>query len=291
RKEKIEEIARDLGTMKPHVCIYSHNAVSAQYSNSLQCCRARNVLICLLGIFDKPGGKYYGPYGPSGIDLNKGADFRIPIEVHPMTEDRVDFDPSVHPCVNTKLPNYPVGVIQNFLKAIKTGEPYPIKALFIIGCDVLASHSSEWREAFKKAEFIVKSHVWPDDDVDYADIVLPEAAYLERDDGFTKVTVHDPENKDADFSFLTVIQKVVESQFEERPWPDYVKELAQRIGFGEYYDFSLDEYWNFLLQPMGIDIDYLRKHGVYYPTPLVTRKIEFGKKERWDTDTGRLNIY
>jgi len=291
RKEKIWEIARDLGAMKPHVCIFSPYEVSAQYSNSLQYCRARDVLMCLLGIFDKPGGKYYGPYGPNGIYLNKGADFRIPVEVHPMTEDRVDFDPTVHPCINTKLQDYPLGVIQNFLKAIKTGEPYPIKALFIIGSDVLASHSSEWREAFKRVEFIVKSHVWPDDDVDYADIVLPEAAYLERDDGFAEVTVHDPENKNSEFSFLTVIQQVVEPQFEERAWPDYMKELSQRIGFGEYYDFSLDEYWNFLLKPTGINMDYLRKHGVYYPTPLVTRKIEFGKKERWDTDTGRLNIY
>lgn len=87
------------------------------------------------------------------------------------------------------------------------------------------------------------------------------------------------------------MQKVVEPQFEERPWADYVKDLAQRIGFGECYDFTLDEYWNFLLEPMDIDIDYLRTHGVYYKTPLVTRKIEFGRKGPWNTDTGRLNIY
>lgn len=38
-------------------------------------------------------------------------------------------------------------------------------------------------------------------------------------------------------------------------------------------------------------MDYLRKHGVYYPTPLVTREIEYGKKTRWPTETGRINIY
>lgn len=290
-KEKIVEIAKDLGTMKPHVCIYSAHNVSAQYSNSFQYCRARDVLMCLLGLFDKPGGKYYGPYGPTGINLNKLEDFRIPIQVHPMSKDRVDFDPTLHPIMHTKLKDYPVGVIQNFVKAIKTGEPYPIKVLFIIGSDLLASQSSEWREALKKAEFIVKSHVWPDDDVDYADIVLPEAAYLERDDGFAQVTVYDPRDRNTEFSFLTVMQQVVEPRFEERPWPDYIKELAQRIGFGEYYDFTLDECWNFRLEPMGIDIDYLREHGVYWPTPLVTRKIEFAKNDRWNTDTGRLNVY
>ncbi|MCK4791850.1 MAG: molybdopterin-dependent oxidoreductase, partial [Desulfobacteraceae bacterium] len=290
-KEKIEEIARNLGIKKPRVSIYSRKTVSAQYSNSMQYCRARNVLLCLLGIFDKPGGKYYGPYGTSGIELNKGSDFRIPIEIQPFTEDRVDFDPTVHSSVNTKREDFPNGVPQNVLRAIKTGNPYPIKSLFIIGSDVLASHSSEWREAFKKVDFIVKSHVWPDDDVDYADIVLPEAAYFERDDGFAPVSVHDPQNLDMEFTFLSVMQQVVQPQFEERPWTDYVKDLAQRIGFGECYDFTLDEYWNFLLKPMDIDIGYLRTHGVFYKTPLVTRKIEFGRKGRWNTDTGRLNIY
>jgi len=290
-KEKIEEIARDLGIMKPHLYICSQHNVSAQYSNSLQYCRARNILMSLLGIYDKPGGKYYEPSVPDGITLNKEEDFRIPIEVHPMAKDRVDYDPTVHPVIQTKLKDYPIGIIQNVLKAIQTGKPYPIKVLFIIGCDVIASQSREWREAFQEVELIVKSHVWPDDDVDYADIVLPEAAYLERDEGFTKVTVPDPEHKDTEFSFLTVIQQVVEPQFEERAWTDYVKELAQRIGFGEYYDFTLDEYWDFLLEPMGIDIGYLRKQGVYYPTPLVTRRPEFGKKQRWTSDTGRQNIY
>ena len=291
-EEKIEEIARDLGTMKPHVCIYSYHAVSAQYTNSLQYCRARNVLMCLLGIFDKPGGKHFGTNGPHGICLNKGSDFRVPIRVHPMTAERVDFDPTLHPLLTTKTEeDFPVGVVQHFLRAIKTGKPYPIKALFIIGSDVSASHSSEWREAFNELEFMVKSHVWPDDDVDYADIVLPEAAYLERDDGFAVVSVHDPSDKNSEFSFLSVVQKIVEPQFEERPWTDYVKELSEKLGFAEYYEFTLDEYWNFLLEPMGIDIDYLRKHGVYYPDSTVTRKIEFSVKDRWDTDTGRLNIY
>lgn len=215
-EERIIEIARDLGTMKPHVCILVGD-VSAQYSNSLQYQRAKQVLTCLLGIFDKPGGRYYGPYGSSGITLNRSSEFRIPVLVHPMTEDRVDFDPTVHRFIFTSERNYPTGCTQNFLKSIMTSKPYPIKVLFIIGSDVLSSHTRLWREAFKKVEFIVKSHVWPDDDVDYADIVLPEAAYLERDEGFAKITLYDPNNKKREFSFLSVIQRVVEPQFDERP--------------------------------------------------------------------------
>ena len=288
---KIEEMARDMGAARPGVCIYSQNNVSAQYSNSLQMCRARNVLMCLLGIFDRPGGKYFGPTGDNGLHINSPADFRIPILVYDMKPDRVDWDPKIHPAMFTKLPIYPIGVVQNVLKAIETGEPYPIKALFIIGSDVLASHSSEWRKAFEQVDFIVKSHVWPDDDTDYADIVLPEAAFMERDDGFAQVDTYVPMQKNQEFSFLSVVQKVVEPQFEERPWTDYIKELANRIGFGEYYNFTLDEYWDFQLAPNGIDYAYLRQHGVYYATPLVTRSIEYGIKNRWKTDSGRLNIY
>ena len=288
--EKIEEIAKDLGTLKPQTCVVV-GTVSAQYSNSLQYQRAKQVLISLLGIIDKPGGKHYGPHGGSGIKLNDPTTFRIPIKVYPMTEDRVDFDPAIHPFIFTPLKSYPIGIVQNFLKAVRTGRPYPIKALFIIGSDVLSSHNPLWREAFKEVDFIVKSHVWPDDDCDYADIILPEAAYLERDDGFATVTVYDPDNMDRAFTFLTVIQKAVEPLFDTRCWHDYVKELAERMGFGENYDFTLEEYWNHQLEPTGIDMEYLRQHGVYYPTPIQTRKIEFGKKEGWPTETGRINLY
>jgi len=288
---KIEEMAHDMGAARPSVCIYSQSNVSAQYSNSLQMCRARNVLMCLLGVFDRPGGKYYEPTGPTGLELNSPASFRIPILVYDMKPERVDWDSKINSSLFTKIEAYPIGVVQNVLKAIKTGEPYPIKALFIIGSDVLASHSAEWRSAFEKVDFIVKSHVWPDDDTDYADIVLPEAAFLERDDGFTQIDTYVPEQKNREFSFLSVIQKVVEPKFEERPWFDYIKELANRIGFGDYYDFTLDEYWDHQLAPNGIDYSFLRQHGVFYADPLVTRNIEFGNKNSWDTDSGRLNIY
>jgi thiosulfate reductase/polysulfide reductase chain A len=83
----------------------------------------------------------------------------------------------------------------------------------------------------------------------------------------------------------------VEPLFEERSWIDYVKEVAQKIGFGEAYDFMLDEYWDFLLAPMGIDTEYLRTSGVYYPPSEGPRGVEFGRKRRWKTDTGRLNVY
>jgi thiosulfate reductase/polysulfide reductase chain A len=288
--EKIEEIAIDLGTMKPQICVVV-GTVSAQYSNSVQYQRAKQVLICLLGILDKPGGQYYGPYGQSGIKLNEPTKFRIPMMVHPMTTDRVDFDPTMNRFIFTPDKNYPLGITQNFLKAIMTGNPYPIKALFIIGSDVLASHNPIWREAFKKVDFIVKSHIWPDDDCDYADIILPEAAYLERNEGFAQVTVYDPDDKNRVFTFLTGIQRVVDPLFDVKCWHDYVKELAESIGFGKYYDFTLEEYWNYQLEPLGIDMDYLREYGVYYPTPLITRKIEFGKKKRWPTETGRINLY
>lgn len=285
--EKIEEIAIDLGTMKPHICIVM-GTVSAQYSNSLQYQRAKHVLLCLLGLVNMPGTQHVRE---NRIKLNDPASFRIPIKVYPMDEDRVDYDPLVDRFIFTPVKNYPLGIAQNFLKSIMTGKPYPLKALFIIGSDVLSSQPSLWREAFKKVDFIVKSHVWPDDDCDYADIILPEAAYLERDDGFAQVTVHDPDDKSQVFSFLTVIQRTTKPLFDVRSWHDYVKELAERIGFGEYYDYTLEEYWNYLLEPSGIDMDYLREHGVYYPTPLLTRKIELGKRKWWPTETGRINLY
>ncbi|PLJ78534.1 molybdopterin-dependent oxidoreductase [Infirmifilum sp. SLHALR2] len=73
---------------------------------------------------------------------------------------------------------------QGFLDAIEKGDPYKVSTLFLFSANIAltAPDSARWREALKKLEKVVAIDIYPVDTVLYADIVLPESTYLERDD-------------------------------------------------------------------------------------------------------------
>ncbi len=76
------------------------------------------------------------------------------------------------------------GVTNGLVEATLTGKPYPIKGWVVYGQNVLESIPQQQRtlEAIKHLELMVVVDVLPVEQVNYADLVLPEATYLERYD-------------------------------------------------------------------------------------------------------------
>jgi len=68
--------------------------------------------------------------------------------------------------------------------ATVTGKPYPIKAWIVYGQNVLQSipQRPHTIEAVSKLDLMVVVDVLPMEQTYYADLVLPEATYLERYD-------------------------------------------------------------------------------------------------------------
>ncbi len=68
--------------------------------------------------------------------------------------------------------------------ATLSADPYPIKAWIVYGQNVIESIPQPKRtlEAIEKLDLMVVVDVLPVDQIDYADVVLPEATYLERYD-------------------------------------------------------------------------------------------------------------
>ncbi|AKG38605.1 hypothetical protein MA03_03940 [Infirmifilum uzonense] len=73
---------------------------------------------------------------------------------------------------------------QGFLDAILNGDPYKVSMLFMFSTNIALTgpDATKWREAMKKLEKVVAIDIYPVDAVLYADIVLPESTFLERDD-------------------------------------------------------------------------------------------------------------
>lgn len=121
--------------------------------------------------------------------------------------------------------------------AIREGKPYPIKVFFNsyrndLQCD---GHLEGYREIFAPMELVVVSDIFMTRTARYADIVLPDATIFERDDLVV--------NGD----YLQLLEKAIEPLHEARTALDVWSELAARVGLGEYFRYTPQDYMRMLL--------------------------------------------
>ncbi|MBN2094947.1 MAG: molybdopterin-dependent oxidoreductase [Candidatus Aenigmarchaeota archaeon] len=161
--EKIRAAARMYATTKP-ACIEWGVAIE-QTPNSLQTCRAVSILRAITGNLDVPGGDIF-----SEVEL-QGFPF---------------FWDSRKYLVERPLGGYKLLGAAHFptmLTAIKSGNPYPIKAFLVFGNNTLATYanSKEVYNALMGLDFLVVADLYMTPTAELADIVLPAATWLEVD--------------------------------------------------------------------------------------------------------------
>lgn len=110
-------------------------------------------------------------------------------------------------------------------KSVLDGKPYAIRGLWITRSNpvMTVNNSNEVVEALKKLDLFVSVDVYVSDTSQYADIILPESTYLERDEQFLASNGKNPGYQ--------VRQKVVETIGDTKPsWQIYL-EMAQKMGY------------------------------------------------------------
>ncbi|WP_162302091.1 molybdopterin-dependent oxidoreductase [Sulfuracidifex tepidarius] len=125
---------------------------------------------------------------------------------------------------------------QEVYRSILTGSPYPVRALMVVGTnlDGRDPNSEMVRKALSQVEFMVVVDVMPSDVTEYADVVLAESTYLERDElplpvGWTLE------------SWVDVHQKALEPLYDTKPLWWIILELDHRLGLSnDTYD-TLEE--------------------------------------------------
>ena len=111
------------------------------------------------------------------------------------------------------------------VEATITGQPYPIKGWIVYGQNVLESipQREKTLEAIQQLDLMVVVDLLPVEQTHYADLVLPEATYLERYD-----VPHIAES--AKQPFVAVRQPVIEPLYEVKPGWWIAKQMASRLG-------------------------------------------------------------
>jgi anaerobic selenocysteine-containing dehydrogenase len=154
---------------------------------------------------------------------------------------------------------------------IRSGKPYPIKALIGFGLNYrMWPDSKGFRDSLKKLDFFVNVDLFMTDTCKYADIVLPACSSLERS-----------EFRCYGMGYVIYTQPVITPLYNSRSDIDIVYELANRLGLDDPllkagHEASID--W--ILQPSGITVSELKKHpeGMFVPDPM-----KIGEKKYLET--------
>ena len=240
---KIRETARAMGAAKPAVAVHPGRHAT-WYGDDTQRARAMAILTALLGSWGRKGGLFLPTPVPRG-------DLEVPA-FPGSARGRADGAGTRYPLASEDL-----GLTNGLVDATRTGQPYPIKGWIVYGQNVLESipQREHTLEAIKQLDLMVVVDVLPVEQINYADLVLPEATYLERYDAPTVVeSAHTP--------FVAIRQPVCAPMYESKPGWWIAKELARRLDLGAYLPFETpDEHLAAIVAPMAVNPVELRNRG------------------------------
>ncbi len=174
---------------------------------------------------------------------------------------------------------FPSAHISTLFKAMRTGEPYPIKAFLIFGNNGLISYANSRKvyESFNHLDFISVMDIYMTPTAEMADIVLPAATWLELDEivGIPFIA----------FNYVLAQQKIV--TFEEaRPDEEVFIDLARRMKLPVGIE-PLEDLLNDQLSKLGITFEELKEKG-WATLPFQYRKYE---KRGFRTPSKKVELY
>jgi thiosulfate--dithiol sulfurtransferase len=247
----VERIAKEIYKAAPKVIIdWGHKTTTtkAEYMRT----RAIMTANAMMGNWEKKGG-IFGGKGAKKYNKLIGEDL-IPEITNPDAAIKVPkiqrLDYAGEDGKN-KFVNRSHGVLMEIPDAIFSQKPYPIKGWFSIRFNHLINVAGTQKtiEAMKKLDFIVCSDVYMSDFAIWADVILPESTYLERDEGI--------EDKSGQKPAYMIRNKVVEPIGDTKNGYDIFRELAARMKIDEAYTNKTMDEWR--MQQVKGNVELLSK--------------------------------
>lgn len=170
--------------------------------------------------------------------------------------------------------------------AMKHGDPYPVKAAIMLGCNpiVTVSNSRGVYEALSKLELLVFSEVVMTPTSVLADYVFPVTMWIERPQ------ISFLEHQNHMITGLRVLPKKVEGQFDRGDDYDLFRGLGIRLGQEEHWPWKdLDECYDWRFSKINMSFEeFVEKEG-WRTRPLEYRSYE--KRGGFNTPTGKVELY
>ncbi|BCX79907.1 thiosulfate reductase PhsA [Campylobacter sp. 19-13652] len=265
----VERIAAEIWAAAPRVIIdFGHKTTTtrAEYMRT----KAIMVANAMMGNWERKGGIFSGKKAKlfnKLTDSNEFAELANPDAAFKVPKTpRLDAagEAGAHKFIGRSH-----GVLMDIAEAILSEKPYPIKGWFNIRFNhiINVAGSAKSIEALKKLEFIVVSDIYLNDMATYADVILPESTYLERDEGI--------EDKSGTKPAYMIRNKVVEPIGDTKDGASIFRELARRLNCDELYTWDDMRQWR-MAQAKG-NVELLAKlesdgYLTYDVPPLLFRE-------------------
>ena len=266
--ETIRAAARFYATTKPG-SIQCGNGIDFGINN-FQTARASDILRAITGNLGIPGGDL--KWSPVPVLARHAPQLSLRDKVSPeMRARRISIKDGLIPLVKYALP-------QTIVKAISYGDPYPIRAAYIQGGNVLLSYanSKEVYKALNQLDFLVVSDLWMTPTAALADVVLPVASFLECD-GVLKPEYYE----------IASVQQKVAQVGECRSDYDILKDLAKKTVSEGYFWENITECLDIMVAAAGITFEEFREIGVFAGAKLYRHY----EKENFQTPSGKVELY
>lgn len=252
-------------------CIQWGNAIDMSAS-SFHTGRAALILSAVSGHLDAPGGDAIWVF-PENVRMKSifanldfgGMQFLPP-------EKTVGVDGKKYPmCLIVHPPM--------FWQSIITGDPYRLRALWIMGSNPLLTMSNplEVEKALNKLEYIIVSDFFMTPTAQYADIFLPSSMWLERND---VVNVHK--------NWCVLAQQKVAQVGDSRDDREVMIQIARRLGLTEAFPWpDYDDFLEWMLENTGLTFEQFCRKGILTGDMAYYKY----KKNGFPTQSGKFEIY
>ncbi len=247
----IERLAHEFMIAAPAVGTNSWTGVS-QGANTVHAVQALIALNALAGAFDAPGG-------PSIIRKFKLAS--------PWGDDQPK-PPNNAPKTKLDKGHFWSGWIPGYFE--KDVDEGKLKAMVCYFGDPVLSSGSEpsIKRAVEKLDFKCAIECFMSNTAELCDVILPDCTYLEQS-RISPDWMYE--------SCISLFQRAIEPMFDSRSVVTIFSDLADRLGFGEYFQWkSEDEYMENQMRNQAISLEELREVGFY-----ITDEHEFYKYKEW----------
>jgi thiosulfate reductase/polysulfide reductase chain A len=267
--EVIRETAREMARHRPATLVHPGRHAT-WYGNDAQRSRAIALLNALLGSWGRKGGFYF----PNSMDVPG-----YPYPEYPKP-GRGKVDNPGH-----KYPFASETITTGIRDATLTGQPYPIKGWLVYATNLLQALPSqdETIRAIQNLDLMAVVDVVPSEIAGWADVVLPEATYLERYDDLNVEFFREP--------FVALRQPVVPPPHDQKANWWMARELALKLGVGAYYPWTdIEEYLDQRLKATGFSLAELKQKGLV-KGPVPPLYFEDGVAPEFATPSGKIEFY
>jgi anaerobic selenocysteine-containing dehydrogenase len=264
--------AAELLAQNPPACLIVGNGLERSL-HAFQQIRAIFVLRALLGYLNTPGGNISITVGdftrPGRFFQLRGSDRTAKIRQGMVIGREFKLAMS-----SAYIPT------QSLVRGILDEKPNPIKAAICILSNPIISYadSNLTYKALMKLDFFVVSELFPTPTSAIADIVLPAAWGAEHDTlGYWPGW----------FAEIRAYPKIVEPPGEARSDIDWLNELANRVGLGNYFWKSEEEALDYMLEPSGLSWREFKQKRILHPK----REYKTYEQGIFKTPSGKVELF